>query len=231
MTRSDRPRWWRSGRSRWLASGIAVLAVTGLVAYAAASGGPSQTVKTEHRDLGPAAETDHHHDETAEQTVAEAPDGTPSTTIACVNGRQPECGQFRWMTPPKENQALFMQLKVSPAKPSVGGEIALDVTLQDPDSTPSFDACEGAFAIDWGDGVMTPPFGCSTSGSCGMWGPWAPPPPKPTTVNQAFTHVYKAPGEYRIAVRAASHTTGVCHKYDPYGSRAESSLRLNVASA
>ncbi len=144
------------------------------------------------------------------------PPTSPTTTLACRNGNDPNCGPFRWDPAPGPNQPL----SVRPTLAAVGAEATFTVNVTDADHPVGANCAE----VDYGDGNREP-IPCNPAPCPPAYGPWTPPPREAGEQQFVFRHTYNQPGQYtaRFTFR---NDRDRCP--DPYGSTGFAEIVVTV---
>lgn len=189
---------------------------------------PDGTATTAVFDPGPTTSTSER---------PETPDVTATTPVTepeleCRNSNDERCGPFYWDLPPGfVNQPVTISADNAPFRATVGQEVTLQFSANDPDAGACVDT------IDLGGGRYVGDAHMCAFAACGVaprYGPWDPPaiadPASPGFVTWPDARaVYDAPGTYTITVRAFSRT--FCGGADLYHSEATSTFTIEVAPA
>lgn len=141
--------------------------------------------------------------------------------MPCRNSLDPSCGEFHWDPAPSPNAPILIE--VTPTINPESGSVALTGFARDDDARIS----EYCLAISWGDGSRDDGGLCPIPHCQAAYGPWDPPPTRPSQVPIAAEHTYKGPGDYEIRVTARSDSLA-CRS--PYASEATQTLVVRVPS-
>lgn len=159
-------------------------------------------------------------------TTAIGPLTTPSvpfpttTTLVCRNSADPACGPL-YYDPPITNEPATMEVTVEPAAPKPGQRVTFTPHVTDPDSV----IISGTFCPSWvnfGEGNST---GCQASCAARppQFGPWTPPPARPSEARFTLGHTYKKSGTY------TAHFTVTAGGCSPRPSEATASVTVHVS--
>lgn len=147
----------------------------------------------------------------ATATTAPAPAAAPQ----CRNSEDPVCGPFRWDPTPAPNQALTARFIDPPSTWDGQSNLDVEVEFSDPDSY-----------FIWSQSYIDEqPRTRDCSWVKPRYGPWTPPPVRPTGGTfTAYLHFEaQGPGTHTISLALATGTCG-----DPYASDAVISFTVEV---
>jgi hypothetical protein len=155
----------------------------------------------------------------AKPTTTTAPTATTTTGPVCHNSYDDRCGPFRW-DPQPDNEPLTVQVTTTTPTARAGEPVTFHVVVDDPDHRID----RGCDDEDFGED------GRSCAPSCSLppqpHGQWSPPPKQPDHYETDTTHVYAAPGTYRVRI---AYTSGVCDGADnPYGSQGTGTATVTI---
>ncbi len=141
-----------------------------------------------------------------------------SSSGACVQSFDPACGDFYWAPPAGPNTPIDLSVTIEPPFPAAGQLVVITVTWSDREANAGFDhletpmacephpdgSCDTTVALPATNSPCTPPFG-----------PWPPPPPRPSEGSTRYLRAYAEPGVYTWTVRVSAFTIGAPHPCDP----------------
>jgi hypothetical protein len=129
---------------------------------------------------------------TTTSTTTTTTSSPPTTTLICRNSTNPACGPLSYV-PPVTNQPATLVVTTEPRAPTAGQTVTFKLHATDPDTFISSDMFCGQIMFGEGNGTGCQ-VACAPIGP--QYGPWAPPPPRPSDVTFTVTHVYPRAGTY-----------------------------------
>jgi hypothetical protein len=153
-------------------------------------------------------------------TTPTIPDPT-TTTVLCRNSRDPACGAF-FFDPPLTNEPATVAVTVKTASAKPGTRVVFEIHATDPDSFvgPGGDTFCGDASFGDGNRESCGP-GCLGPGE--RYGPWDPPPLRPSDATFTLGHIYAKAGTYKVDITITADECG------PRSSEASATATVHVS--